>query len=119
MERYQSASMPARRSFMVRPRPHLLVAFYWPTIVSRPLFIEEHGLRLLLDQEGTGLELAREAYEAGDWAAAVSEAFVKGKKAKDAKRLDMTHGVGVDRREEEGRKLAGTVTDWVTEWWTD
>ncbi|KAF9485183.1 hypothetical protein BDN70DRAFT_871569 [Pholiota conissans] len=87
--------------------------------VSRPLFIEEHGLRLLLDQEGTGLELAREAYEAGDWAAAVSEAFAKGKKAKDVKRLDMARGVGVDRREEEGRKLAGTVTDWVTEWWTD
>ncbi|KAF8199665.1 hypothetical protein BJ912DRAFT_949874 [Pholiota molesta] len=87
--------------------------------VSRPLFIEEHGLRLLLDQEGTGVELAREAYEAGDWAAAVSEAFAKGKKAKDRKRDDMARGIDVDKREAEGRKLAGTVTEWVWEWWRD
>jgi HEPN domain-containing protein len=74
---------------------------------------------LLLDQEGTGVELAREAYEAGDWAAAVSEAFAKGKKAKDGKRDDMARGIGIDKREEEGRKLAGTVTEWVWEWWRD
>jgi hypothetical protein len=74
---------------------------------------------LLLDQEGTGVELAREAYEAGDWAAAVGEAFVKGKKAKDRKRDDMARGFDVDKREAEGRKLAGTVTEWVWEWWRD
>ncbi|KAI5892887.1 uncharacterized protein SCHCODRAFT_02668278 [Schizophyllum commune H4-8] len=54
--------------------------------VSRPLFIEEHGLRLLLDEEGTGVELARAAYEQGDWAGAVEEAYQRGAPSKALKR---------------------------------
>ena len=55
-------------------------------VVSRPLFIEEHGLRLLLDEEGTGVELSRGAYEQGDWAGAVEEAYTRGAASKALKR---------------------------------
>ncbi|KAL1738974.1 hypothetical protein HDZ31DRAFT_17587, partial [Schizophyllum fasciatum] len=54
--------------------------------VSRPLFIEEHGLRLLLDEEGTGVELSRAAYEQGDWAGAVEAAYARGAPSKALKR---------------------------------
>ncbi|KAF9000646.1 hypothetical protein BDQ17DRAFT_1205065, partial [Cyathus striatus] len=54
--------------------------------VSRPLFIEEHGLRLLLESEGVGVELGRQSYEAGDWASAVEEAWAKGRESKGKKR---------------------------------
>ncbi|KAF9048554.1 hypothetical protein BJ165DRAFT_1460527 [Panaeolus papilionaceus] len=85
--------------------------------VSRPLFIEEHGLRLLLDQEGVGVELSRQLYEAGDWAAAVNEALIRGADMKEAKRYEMANGINVHRREDEGKALARTVLDWVRRWW--
>lgn len=75
--------------------------------------MEEHGLRLLLDQEGVGEELAREAYEAGEWSGAVVEAFVRGRKSKEGKRRDMAAGVGATQRGEEGRDLARRVVEWV------
>ncbi|KAJ7081811.1 hypothetical protein B0H15DRAFT_764286, partial [Mycena belliarum] len=81
--------------------------------VSRPLFIEEHGLRRLLDHEGVGVELPRQSYEAGDWAGAIEEAWNKGKGAKDSKRLDGMAGSGLKKREEEGRELASMVVRWV------
>lgn len=90
--------------------------------MSRPLFIEEHGLRLLLDTEGVGVELSRQSYEAGDWSCAVAEAYAKGKEAKNTKREIMGgEGLGVDRdgRDREGKALAGRVLDWVKEWWAD
>lgn len=87
--------------------------------VSRPLFIEEHGLRVLLDQEGIGVELSRQKYEAGDWSLAVTEAFINGRDMKRRKRYEMANGIGVDKREQEGKKLAGTVTEWVKAWWSD
>lgn len=89
--------------------------------VSRPLFIEEHGLRLLLDKEGVGVELSRQSYEAGDWACAVGEALEKGREAKKAKRRVMgcdSGGVDKHRRDQEGRRLAGQVVDWVRGWWS-
>ncbi|KAF4613681.1 hypothetical protein D9613_007850 [Agrocybe pediades] len=85
--------------------------------VSRPLFIEEHGLRLLLDQEGVGVELSRESYEAGDWTTAVNEAWTKGRDAKLRKVWEMQNAISVDKREKEGRRLAGTVTNWIESWW--
>jgi hypothetical protein len=85
--------------------------------VSRPLFIEEHGLRLLLTKEGVGVELSRQSYEAGDWAAVVEEAWERGKDAKAKKRADMAAGRGVDQRQIEGRKIAITVIDWTLDWW--
>lgn len=96
MELYQNASMHARHLSMVRPTPSPSTpkppSYPPPNLltVSRPLFIEEHGLRALLDQSGVGVELARTAYEDGDWAAAVSEALAKGASRKARKRRE-TH----------------------------
>ncbi|KAG2141167.1 uncharacterized protein EDB93DRAFT_640530 [Suillus bovinus] len=84
--------------------------------VARPLFVEEHGLRLLLAQEGVGIELPRVAYEAGDWASAVEEAWSLGRDTKAEMRRKGMLGVGMNKREEEGALLAGQVTDWVRAW---
>lgn len=56
--------------------------------VPRPLFIEEHGLSLLLHQKGVGVELSRARYELGDWSSRIEEAWLKGKAAKmESRRL--------------------------------
>lgn len=56
--------------------------------VPRPHFVEEHGLRLLLEAEGTGVELSRHEYESGQWAKKVDEAYHKGRKVRHAKDHD-------------------------------
>ncbi|RPD68439.1 hypothetical protein L226DRAFT_540699 [Lentinus tigrinus ALCF2SS1-7] len=80
--------------------------------VPRPLFIEEHGLRLYLEQEGVGVELSRTQYEMGEWADAVEEAYRKGLEAKARKRQVGETG----KRAEEGREMAQYVVDWVGRW---
>ncbi|KAG5726417.1 hypothetical protein E4T56_gene9941 [Termitomyces sp. T112] len=85
--------------------------------VSRPLFIEEHGLRLLLDNEGVGVELSRQSYEAGDWAFAVEEAWMRGKGAKELKRTEAFAGIGMDNKRKEGLELARKVVSWTQDWW--
>src|SRR5438477_1557805 len=85
--------------------------------VSRPLFIEEYGLRLLLEREGVGVELSRQSYEEGDWAGAVQEAWAKGKEAKWRKRTEGAAGVGLTKREEDGVQLARRIVNWTEEWW--
>lgn len=80
--------------------------------VPRPLFIEEFGLRLLLEQEGTGVELSRSSYESGEWAAAIDEAWHAGKARKAAKRKQGETG----KRKEEGRKMAQEIVEWVGRW---
>ncbi|KAI0052294.1 hypothetical protein FA95DRAFT_1675278 [Auriscalpium vulgare] len=80
--------------------------------VSRPLFVEEHGLRLYLTREGTGVEMAREQYEAGDWAGPVAEAWLLGEQRKLERRRGMH---AVDRRVEGGH-MAAFVVDWVRRW---
>lgn len=84
-------------------------------VVSRPLFIEEHGLRLLLSRSGVGVELSREAYEAGEWAGAVEEAWVMGRDRKRIRGgLSMADGA---RRNREGKEMARQVAEWVEDWW--
>ncbi|SJL09932.1 uncharacterized protein ARMOST_13314 [Armillaria ostoyae] len=85
--------------------------------VSRPLFIEEHGLRLLLDNEGVGVELPRDSYEAGEWADAVQDAFLKGRTAKIKKREEMAAGLGANMRAVQGKKMATSVVAWVNDCW--
>jgi len=82
--------------------------------VSRPLFIEEHGLRLLLSRSGVGVELSRAAYEAGEWGEAVEDAWIKGRERKSLRsRVGiMAHG----DRSKEGREMAQRVVEWVHEW---
>lgn len=80
--------------------------------VPRPLFIEEHGLRLLLESEGVGVELSRGFYERGEWADAVQEAYMRGKKAKAKKRQEGETG----KRRQEGRQMAEELLDWLDRW---
>lgn len=81
------------------------------------MFIEEHGLRLLLDREGVGIELSRESYEAGDWASTVEEAYARGKEAKERKRKEGLLGIGIEKKEREGRDLAELVMKWIADFW--
>ena len=80
--------------------------------MPRPLFIEEHGLRLLLESEGVGVELSRGCYERGEWADAVQEAYMRGKKAKAKKRQEGETG----KRREEGKKMAEELLEWLDKW---
>ncbi|KAI0822506.1 hypothetical protein BC628DRAFT_663676 [Trametes gibbosa] len=80
--------------------------------VPRPLFIEEHGLRLFLSHAGVGVELARAQYEQGEWADAVEAAWRAGRDAKTAKRRKGETG----QRREEGAGMAREVLEWVWRW---
>ena len=81
-------------------------------IVSRPLFVEEHGLRLLLEREGVGVEMSRDAYEAGEWACAVSDAWQAGAQRK----LERRSGKHAPNRCAQGLQMAREVVTWVNEW---
>ena len=83
-------------------------------IVSRPLFVEEHGLRLLLEREGVGMEMSRDAYEAGEWACAVSDAWRAGAQRK----LERRAGKHAPDRCAQGLQMAREVVTWVNEWVT-
>ncbi|KAF9787482.1 hypothetical protein BJ322DRAFT_1099555 [Thelephora terrestris] len=80
--------------------------------VSRPLFIEEHGLRLLLERDGVGVELSREDYEGGNWATTIEMAWNSGSEAKRGKRLEGETG----KRQEQVKEMGGRVVDWIVDW---
>ena len=79
--------------------------------VPRPLFIEEHGLKLLFDQKGVGVELSRQQYEEGDWASSVEEAWIRGRRMKEERRR--LGEIPVINRREEGRRMAQGVMEWI------
>lgn len=56
------------------------------------------------------------AYEAGDWASVVEEAWSLGRDMKAEMRRKGRLGVDMNKRDEEGTLLAGQVTDWVRAW---
>ena len=88
-------------------------------VVSQPLFVEEYGLRRLLERDGVGAELERSSYEAGDWAPAIREAWKRGKHLKERKRLQMAKtspDSWVDTRQVGIMKLAEAVIGWVDNW---
>ncbi len=74
--------------------------------------MEEHGLRLLLEREGVGVEMSQDAYEAGEWARAVSDAWRTGAKRK----LERRAGKHAPDRHAQGMKMAKDVITWVNEW---
>jgi hypothetical protein len=76
------------------------------------LFVEEHGLRLLLERDGVGVELSREDYEGGNWATAVESAWSGGSEAKHRKRLEGETG----KRQEQVREMGRKVIDWIMDW---
>ncbi|KAJ3869190.1 hypothetical protein EV359DRAFT_30745 [Lentinula novae-zelandiae] len=95
--------------------------------IPRPLFVEELGLRVLLENEGVGVEMSRAEYESGRWAERVKEAWEKARVAKEWKRRveggekkNIINGNGADRiteREAEIRDMARVVVDWVEDFW--
>ncbi|GJN93587.1 hypothetical protein Rhopal_006644-T1 [Rhodotorula paludigena] len=54
--------------------------------VPRPLFVEEFGLKCLMQARGTSLSLDRADFEAGRWELHVEEAYEQGRAAKDEAR---------------------------------
>ncbi|KAI0027880.1 hypothetical protein K488DRAFT_60220 [Vararia minispora EC-137] len=82
--------------------------------ISRPLFVEEHGLKIYLDRAGVGVEMAHNEYESGHWAARIADAWARGGTRKCMRR-EGAHAV--DRRAE-GRDIAEFLMDWVEEWKT-
>ncbi|KAI0303566.1 hypothetical protein B0F90DRAFT_1809352 [Multifurca ochricompacta] len=83
--------------------------------VSRPLFVEEHGLRLLLEREGVGVEMTRDSYEAGEWTSAISDAWRAGAQRK----LERRAGKHAPDRRAQGLQMARDVVTWVNEWAAD
>lgn len=82
--------------------------------VPRALFIEEHGLRQLMETAGTGVELTRERYEAGDWASAIEEAWALGSEKKIARRLLGARGDA--RRRQQVDEMAREFEAWLGLW---
>ncbi|CAE6443821.1 unnamed protein product [Rhizoctonia solani] len=82
--------------------------------VPRALFVEEHGLRMLMEMDGTGVELPRERYEAGDWASAIEEAWALGAEKKLARRLLGARGDA--RRRRQGQEMAREFEAWLGLW---
>lgn len=82
--------------------------------VPRALFIEEHGLRQLMETSGTGVELPRERYEAGDWAGAIEHAWALGAEKKLARRLLGARGDA--RRRRQGEEMAKEFQTWLGLW---
>lgn len=54
-------------------------------------------------------------YEAGEWAGAVEEAWIRGRDQKIKR--NQIGVLGGLRRKEEGREMAERVTGWVEQWW--
>ncbi|KAL5525717.1 hypothetical protein ACEPAG_7054 [Sanghuangporus baumii] len=80
--------------------------------VPRPLFVEEHGLRRLLQDEGTGVELSREKYESGEWADAIQKTWLTGRELKARKRVIGDDGT----RKKQGMEMAEDLMEWVKNW---
>ncbi|GAA5972432.1 hypothetical protein JCM11641_001842 [Rhodosporidiobolus odoratus] len=56
--------------------------------VPRPLFVEEFGLKRLMQARGTSLELDRADFEAGRWEFHIEEAYEQGRGAKEEARRE-------------------------------
>lgn len=84
-----------------------------PSTVPRPAILEEMGLKLLLEQEGVGVEISREKYESGDWADLVAEAWEKGQTLKEARRT--LGSAGREKRVEEAKNFAQTIVGWIAD----
>ncbi|KAL5504202.1 hypothetical protein ACEPAH_8276 [Sanghuangporus vaninii] len=80
--------------------------------VPRPLFVEEHGLKRLLQDAGTGVELSREKYEGGEWADAIQKAWLYGREMKARKRATGDDGT----RKRQGMKMAADLMGWIRNW---
>ncbi|KAH7106291.1 hypothetical protein BKA62DRAFT_612214 [Auriculariales sp. MPI-PUGE-AT-0066] len=78
--------------------------------VPRPLFVEEVGLRILLETRGVGVQMSREQYESGNWADDIEAAYTQGKAQKEEKRRK---GMVDETRWQNTRQLASDVIEWI------
>ncbi|KAJ3760291.1 hypothetical protein EV360DRAFT_40133 [Lentinula raphanica] len=87
--------------------------------VSRPLFIEELGLKILLEKEGVGVEMSRADYEGGRWVERVKEAWEKTRVANQWSRTGDSEKEAevITERKAEIERMAEVVVDWVEDWW--
>jgi len=69
--------------------------------------VEEHGLKLWLEAEGTGVELSKEEYESGQWAVRIQQAFERGKGRR---------GMDCTKNNEDIRGVAQWVLDYIRAW---
>ena len=60
--------------------------------VPRPLFVEEFGLKRLMDDSGTAVPMARADFEAGRWARLILQAWEAGWRKKEKHRA--MYGMG-------------------------
>ncbi|CAO3638856.1 unnamed protein product [Cunninghamella blakesleeana] len=75
--------------------------------VPRPQFIEEYGLRKLMQDQGSAVELDRYDFESGNWARAIEEASLQSGKCEEPNRLVAHNG---------GPIAAKTLEQFVIEW---
>ncbi|CAO3607295.1 unnamed protein product [Cunninghamella echinulata] len=75
--------------------------------VPRPQFIEEYGLRKLMQDQGSAVELDRYDFEAGNWTKAIEEASLLSGKCDEPHRLVAHNG---------GPIAAKTLEQFVIEW---
>jgi hypothetical protein len=69
-----------------------------PFAVPRPLFVEEFGLKRLMEASGTALPMTRADFEAGNWAKLIEEAYHLGKEKR------RRHVEGFEKRVSSGLK---------------
>jgi hypothetical protein len=63
-----------------------------------------------------GLELSRTAYEAGEWASSVEDAWRRGRAEKRDKRMKEQVANMPSERDIEVRQIARKVGQWVNDW---
>jgi hypothetical protein len=114
MGRAPNASMLAHRSFMVSDNVTVLFSRTDAChLVPRPLIVEEHGLRELMETSGVGVLLPQSQYELGDWASKIEEAYEKGKHLKAEKRRQGWSDV----RKRQADEMAVGLVGWVESWY--
>ena len=65
--------------------------------MPRPLFVEEFGLKRLMETSGTALPMSRADFEAGRWSSLIVKAHELGRMKKEKHRKDFIARKGEDK----------------------
>lgn len=80
--------------------------------VPRPLFVEEFGLKRLMETSGTSLPISRSQFESGQWSAHVLKAWEMGREKKaELQRRHMKGEYGVKASEIIAKELEGFMRE--------
>lgn len=80
--------------------------------MPRPLFVEEYGLKRLMQSQGVSVEISRADFEAGLWEDKVLEAWNAGKELKEEERRKGWR----DEGKMAGLEIAGKLQEFMKEW---